>query len=369
MNKILLNGLHYTHNGAGISKYNEMMLKTFINENYNVDILLRNEFKRNSLFNNKYNIIFADKDIKGSKDRILYEQLYSKGFYKNYDVIHFPDYATPTLYNGNKIATIHDMAMYTMRDKYTFMQNLTKNIFLKNTIKNAEKLICVSNFAKNELLKYYPSLENKIKVIYEGIQVDNIKINEQESYTILNKYNINSKKYILYVGTIAPHKNIKTLIEAFNYINNKIPEYKLVVCGKKGWMYDEVFKTVNELNLTDKIVFTDFVNNNELEVLYRNAELFVSVSLYEGFGFPPLEAMARNLAVLVSDIPVFKETCLDCAEYCNPNEIEDIGSKILKLVNNEKIRENNIKKADIRAGYFNWSRAAEETYKVYEELL
>ena len=183
------------------------------------------------------------------------------------------------------------------------------------------------------------------------------------------KYNITEKEYILYVGTIAPHKNIEMLIKAFNYINDKIPEYKLVICGKKGWMYDQVFKTVNELNITDRVVFTDFVNNNELEVLYKNAELFVSVSLYEGFGFPPLEAMARNVPVLVSDIPVFKETCLDCAEYCNPNEIEDIGSKIIKLVSDKELCSNRIKKAAVRAEYFNWSRAALETYKVYEELM
>lgn len=366
MARILLNGLHYESQGAGISKYNQMLLKTFIEENYDVDILIRDEFK-NKLHSE--HLIYADKAINGSKDRIIYEQLNAQKLYKNYNLIHFPDYATPVFYKGKKIATIHDMAMHTMNDKRTFMQNMTKNILLKNTISHADKLVCVSEFSKRELLNYYPKLEDKIEVIYEGIEIPEIHINYNEEIKILEKFNILKNKYILYVGTIAPHKNIKRLIQGFNYIKDKIPDYKLLIAGKRGWMCEEVFKEVDVLELQDKVVFTDFVSDMELEVLYKNADLFVSVSLYEGFGFPPLEAMGRNVPVLISDIEIFKEICSDAAIYCNPSELEDIGHKIIQVLNNKNLQEELIKKANERIKLFNWKKAAKETYALYLEIL
>lgn len=366
MSKILLNGLHYESNGAGISKYNEMLLMTFIKENYDVDILVRGEFK-NKLFSP--NLIFADKSIGGSKDRILYEQLKAINLYKKYDLIHFPDYATPVLYKGAKVATIHDMAMHTMRDKYTIVQNLTKNMLLQNTINFADKLICVSQFAKRELLYYYPKLENKIRVIYEGIYIPKPEIGTMDEINVLNKYHILKCKYILCVGTIAPHKNIKKLVQAFSNITKKIPQYKLVIAGKKGWMYRDFFEEVKRLNLQDKVVFTDFISNFGLEVLYKNADLFVSVSLYEGFGFPPLEAMGRNLPVLISNIEVFKEICGSSAMYCNPNEIDDISSKMLQILNDKNTQKELAKKGKERVNMFDWKKSAKETYNLYLEVI
>lgn len=366
LKKILLNGLHYESHGAGISKYTQMLLKTFIEENYDVDVLLRDEFK------NKFQserLIFANKDINRSKDRIIYEQLTAQKLYKDYKLIHFPDYATPALYKGKKIATIHDMAMHTMSDKRTFMQNMTKNILLKNTIAHADKLICVSEFSRRELLNYYPKVEDKIEVIYEGIEIPEIHMNYYEEIKVLEKFNILKNKYILYVGTIAPHKNIKKLIQGFNYAKDKIPDYKLLIAGKRGWMYDEVFKEVEVLELQNKVVFTDFVSDIELEVLYKNADLFVSVSLYEGFGFPPLEAMGRGVPVLISDIEIFKEICSDAAIYCNPNELEDIGHKIIQILNDKNLQEELVKRADERIKLFDWKKAAKDTYNLYLEVL
>lgn len=366
MSKILLNGLHYEKNGAGISRYNEMLLKTFIEEKYDIDILLRKELKEK--FNSE-NIIFADKNINSSKNRIIYEQWSSKDLYKKYELIHFPDYATPLFCTSKRIATIHDMAMCTMRSKRTMIQNLTKNILLKETIKNSDRLICVSEFAKKELLEYYPKVENKIRVIYEGINIPDIDISEEYNERILNKFNIKDCKYILYVGTIAPHKNIINLIKAFDYIKQSIPEYKLVIVGKKGWMYNEIFNEVDRLKLNERVIFTGFIDDLELEVLYKNTRLFTTVSLYEGFGFPPLEAMARKVPVVVSNIPVFKEVCGDCVEYCNPYEIEDISMKFEKILKNKTLSEYLRKKGYERVKKFNWKSTAKDTYEVYMEML
>lgn len=366
MNRILLNGLHYEGHGAGISKYTQMLLKTFIEENYNVDILIRKEFK-NSL--NSQNLIYANQNIDGSKNRIIYEQLKTLKIYKNYDLVHFPDYATPVLYKGKKVATIHDMAMYTMRDKYTKMQIITKDILLKNTVKHADKLICDSEFSKNELIRYYSEAEEKAVVVYCGVEIPKFEIETGFEINTLEKYNIERNNYILYVGTIAPQKNIDNLIKAYALSVQKGLNYKLVIAGKKGWMYDEIFKYVSENKMEENIIFTDYITDLELEVLYKNAKIFSTISLYEGFGFPPLEAIGRGIPVLLSNIEIFKETCGDSALYCNPNDIKNISDIMLKLIEDEELQNKLKSNGEQRLKMFNWNKTAKDMYDIYLEVL
>jgi glycosyltransferase involved in cell wall biosynthesis len=365
VNRILLNGLHYEPNGAGISRYNHKLIDAFIKGGYPLDILMRKDFVDQY---KSANIRFVDKDITSSTGRILQEQLRETGHYKNYELIHFPDYATPPLYNGAKVATIHDMAMHTMKDKYTFMQNLTKNILLQYTIRKADRLICDSEFTKKELLNYYPKVEDKAKVVYLGIETPKIDIDEVTKGRVLSEFNIHSK-FILYVGTIAPHKNIHSLIKAFANVKKQGYEYSLVIAGKKGWMYEEVFHTIRNLGLEKDVIFTGFIKDLELEVLYKATEFFVSVSLYEGFGFPPLEAMVRGCPVLVSNIEAFKEMCGNHASFCNPKDIDDITKHLLEMLDNQELRYGLIQLGMERAKQFNWDKTAKETYEVYEEVL
>ncbi|MFT5874313.1 MAG: glycosyltransferase involved in cell wall biosynthesis [Clostridium sp.] len=202
LNEILLNALHYEDQGSGISKYTHMLLKTFIKENYDVDILIRDEFKKN--LSSQY-LVYVNQNINGSKDRIVYEQLKAHNLYKKYDLVHFPDYANPMIYNGKKIATIHDMEMYTMRDKYIKMEIITKDALLKNTVKIANRLICDSEFSKKELIKYYPEADEKAVVVYCGIEIPKFESESESNVNTLEKYNIEKNNYILYVGTIDTH--------------------------------------------------------------------------------------------------------------------------------------------------------------------
>lgn len=177
--------------------------------------------------------------------------------------------------------------------------------------------------------------------------------------------------YILYVGTIAPHKNITKLIEAFGEVRKKY-DYQLVIVGKKGWMYDEVFEKVRQKGLEKEVIFTDFISDEKLEVLYYRAAFFVSISLYEGFGFPPLEAMGRGCPVLVSDIDVFREMCGKAALYCNPKDQQDIVRKMLAMIEEtekEDKRKVWMPKGSQQVKRFNWEETASKVYEVYEKLL
>lgn len=364
MSKILINALQFSPNGAGISRYSYKLADIIMKNNPNVDVLCRRDVV--DKFENKERLIPID--IKGSADRIITEQIKLLKIYKNYDIVHFLDYATPVLYKGKKIATIHDMAMHTMKDKYTKGQVLTKTTLLKNTIKNADKLICISEFTRKELLKYYPNVdESKIEVIYNGFEYNEIDLSQQTINETLNKFNI-TKNYLLFVGTLSPHKNIERIVEAFNKFRNKGYDYQLVICGKKGWLYDDIFKKVKELELENQIIFTNYVTDSELEVLYKNANLFAFPSLYEGFGFPPIEAMARKLPVLTSNEGALPEVVGDAAYICDAYSSNDIANKIEHVLSEKQLQEELIKCGLKRVDKFSWENAQKDINSIYEKL-
>lgn len=361
--KIIINALQYGKNGAGISKYTHKLAEYM---NKNVDILVQNDVKSNF---NKNNIKVVDKTINGSKDRILEEQLNNLKLFRKYDLVHFPDYATPILYKGKKVATIHDMAMHTMEDKYTKSQVLVKKFFMKNTIRNSEKLICISKFTAEELKKYYPNVdESKIEIVYNGFEYKPMNLKKEWIKNVLKKFNID-KKYLLYVGTISPHKNIDRLIEAFYKVREEGYDYKLVIAGKKGWMYEDILNKSKKLGIEKDVVFTDYVTDEELEVLYTNANVFTFPSLYEGFGFPPIEAMARKVPVVSSKEGALGEVVGDAALICNAYDIEDIASKIIDVITDDKLRNKLIEKGINRSSYFSWQKTADQTYEIYEKVL
>ena len=356
MPRILINALQFSPNGAGISRYSYKLANIIMKNNPNVDVLCRQDVV--DKFENKERLIPID--IKGSSDRIK--------IYKNYDIVHFLDYATPALYKGKKIATIHDMAMHTMKDKYTKGQVLTKTTLLKNTIKNADKLICISEFTKNELLKYYPNVdESKIEVVYNGFEYNEIALTQQTIDSTLHKFNI-IKDYLLFVGTLSPHKNIERIIEAFNKVRNEGYDYQLVICGKKGWLYEDIFKKVKELKLEKEVIFTDYVTDEELEVLYKNTKLFVFPSLYEGFGFPPIEAMAREVPVIASREGAIPEVVGDAAIFCDAYDLENIKESIIKIIKDKNLKISLINQGLQRCVHFSWEKSSIMINEIYGKI-
>lgn len=363
MCKILVNALQFSKDGAGISRYSQKLSECILNEN--IDILCRTDLV--DKFKNKRNLIPID--INKSSDRIIKEQLLNLNLYRKYDLIHFLDYATPAMYRGKKIATIHDMAMHTMEDKYTKGQIITKKILLKNTIKHANKLICISEFTAKELLKFYPNTdEKKIEVIYNGFEYNKVDIKDEFIKKTLKKFEIN-KKYLLFVGTLSPHKNIERIIDAFNEVKKNGYDYQLVICGKKGWMYNDILKKSKVLNLEKEVIFTDYVKEEELEILYGNAEQFIFPSLYEGFGFPPIEAMARKVPVIVSREGALPEVVGNAGLFCDAYDYKDISKKIIKLINNYDLRTKLIEEGTERVKYFSWENTSIKTNNIYQNLL
>lgn len=259
--------------------------------------------------------------------------------------------------------------------KYPELFNKSDRLQLKNwtsySIKNAKKILTISNSSKSDIIKEYGASESKIEVTYLGIKpIISITPHIYAMQELTQKYKI-PEKYILFVGTLQPRKNITKLIEAFTLLvkDKKIPEsVDLVIVGKKGWLYDEIIASPEKLGISKKVHFLDFVNDEDLALLYSHAQVFVLPSLYEGFGLPVLEAMKYNCPVITSNISSLPEVGGDAALYIDPESTEDIASKMQKVLSDGALRKSMIEKGKEQIKKFSWEKSARQTLAILEEV-
>jgi glycosyltransferase involved in cell wall biosynthesis len=366
MDKMLLNGLLYEAKGAGISNYTKHLIEAFAKEGCPVETLVRQEHLEKYKKNARVQVV-EDK-IKGSKDRIVYEQIKGIKKYNQYELVHFPDYAACLLTKSKVIITIHDMAIFTIPKAYTKTQRIVKKTLMYFSLKKAKGILCDSYYAKKELLHYFPKLdESKIEVVHLGIELPK-RVSKESVANTLKQYEI-EKPYLLTVGTIAPSKNVKRLILAFEKIKEAGWKGMLVIAGKKGWMYEEVEAAYSHSKYKEDILITGYIEDKDLEALYKQATLYISASLYEGFGLTPLEAMIRDVPTVVSCLDIFKETCRDGVLYFDPLNVEEMAKAIQKILQDKELRQIVKEKGFLVAKGFKWEETAKKTYAFYQKVL
>lgn len=223
--------------------------------------------------------------------------------------------------------------------------------FLVPRVINASSVIVAqSAFTKNELMELLKVPEKKIHIVYPGISKKFISPRKA-------KEKKETSKTILAVSTLEPRKNLKRLIEAFNSLESK--DAKLVIVGgDNSLVFGKNAKVVSDPN----VIFLGYISDSQLADLYHQADIFASVSLYEGFGFPPLEALASGCKVLVSDIPSHREVFGECATYVNPLDTEDISKKLNLFL--DKNDEEDFSQTENTLSKFDWHRAAEELLRI-----
>jgi glycosyltransferase involved in cell wall biosynthesis len=266
----------------------------------------------------------------------------------------------PTAISIMDLSYIHFPQLFTKHDLYQ-LTNWTKY-----SAKQAKKIFTISNFSRDDIIKTYKKLPSDVITTYLGIKSIVGSESKAENMDELEKKFKIAKPYILFVGTIQPRKNIAKLIEAVSLLKNK--EIKLVVVGKKGWLWEEILAAPEKFKVTDRVKFLDFVGNEDLPSLYKNAQCFVLPSLYEGFGLPVLEAMQFGCPVVTSNVSSLPEVGGDAAIYFDPESVDDIAEKIDKVVSDEKLRAEMVEKGYNQVKKFSWEKTAKETLKVLEEL-
>lgn len=299
---------------------------------------------------------------------------YNKLFKDEVDVYHFFDYIVPPRIEGKVITTIHDLT-------YEFYPEIMEKKTLKRiksgieySVKRADKIITISKSSKEDIMELFKINENDIEIVYPGVdyEVFSKKYTNNIFKIVKEKYNL-PKNYILYMGTLEPRKNIESIVEAFKLFKEesdlKEKDFKLVIAGKKGWMFESIFKLVNKLNLQEHVIFTDYVEEKDKTIIYAMAQLFVFPSIYEGFGIPVLEAMASSVPVITSNVSSLPEVAGDAAVLVDPKDTVSIAKNMYDILSNENLKAKLINKGHIQAQKFTWEASAEKLYKIYKSMM
>lgn len=325
--------------------------------------------KRNivGIFGNGYNLGWGRLLLNYTPFNVLYG--YNKLVYEqNLDIIHTNYLCSILPSKAKKVVTVHDILFKTHSQYFPLSLRLGVDLFSKKCFAEADKIIAVSNYTKQQLIQYYPQTCNKIEVIYEAASKDFYLIEDKKfvRLKIEDKFNI-KKPYILFVGRFAPIKNIEFLISYYRQTHNN-EEYDLLLVGK----FDKSFPNIGlEKYIQDNSnvkVLTE-VSNTDLNLLYNGATLFYFVSRGEGFGLPILEAMSAGCPVLTSNITACNEIAGDAAVKVNPCSLDEVFNAMDFLLDNEEYRIKMACKGLEHSRCFSWEKCAQETLKLYRTLV
>lgn len=284
-------------------------------------------------------------------------------FTRDLDVFHSSDWTQPSS-KAFKVTTIHDLAV--LKYPQTFPKKIlsTQTRRFKWIKKEVDLIIAVSESTKRDIVDLLNVPEKKIKVIYEGYDSSFALKKKIDVLKMREKYNLKGD-YFLSVATLEPRKNLRTTIKAFKSLREKNPNASLVLAGGMGW---EDLENMGVDKKTDGVNFLGYVDQKDLSFLYSGSIGFVYPSLYEGFGLPPLEAMACGVPVITSNVSSLPEVVGDAGILIEPEDDRALSKNMEKLLKNKKFREGLIKKGLVQAKKFNWQKAGQETLKVYEEV-
>ena len=280
----------------------------------------------------------------------------SKGFDVYHEAGYFP---FKTVENVKTVFTVHDISLKTLPDFHPKERVWFFNKYFEKSLQFADAIITPSKFTKNELAKIYPELKAPVYPVPLGYDPDVFCPQEKnEIESCRKKYQI-PEKYILFVGTSDPRKNIETIVRAMAYLPASV---KLVCTGWAGW--DQSSGQDADV-LKNRVILTGYVSDRELACLYSGAQAFVYPSVYEGFGLPVLEAMACGCPVVCANRASLPEVAGDAALYCAPDDPEEVAMLLQKIIEDEKFRGKLRAKSLARAGRFSWKQTAEETYRIF----
>lgn len=344
----------------------EESLKKFTSEN---SVLIGTRYP-NKLFNYLLQKLFAwpklDKNLKG------------KG---SVDLFFAPHLNFISLKKDTKfILTVHDVSFLRYPEFFSWRKNIWHKLLgIKKLIRRANQIVAVSENTKADLIELLGINPEKIEVIYSG---NNYSLKDKHEAEVKNssvgenglnylKTNNIRPGYFLYLGNIEPRKNISGLITAYNLWRSKQVEaesHQLVLAGKKGWRYRRIFRDWKKSPYKQDIKFLGYVNNQEKAWLFQKASAFVYPSFYEGFGFPPLEAMYFDLPVVSSNVSSLPELLGDSALLINPYNPEEIAEALEIITKDKVLRERLIKKGGERVAEFSWEKAAQKYLELFTKL-
>lgn len=300
------------------------------------------------------------------------------------DLVHFPHFNIPIFTSTPFVVTIHDLILTRFPSRrasmlpaaFYWFKQMAYRLVIRIAVLRARAIITVSNFTRQDIIDKFGADPKKLIVTYEGV-ADLVKqyagpAGVMSPEQVLTNYHIN-RPFLLYVGNAYPHKNLDRLMVVFSELHRRRPELSLVMVGKNDYFYQRVRAKAESLQLwqdgveNTPVVLPGYIPDVHLASLYQQALLYVFPSLYEGFGLPPLEAMAHGCPVVSSNQASLPEIIGDAAEYFNPYDEQDMIAKIESLIDDSKRRQSLVAQGLNHVKKFSWSACAEKTLAIYRQ--
>lgn len=304
--------------------------------------------------------------------RILWEQLLQPPqlVAAGIALLHSPLNVQPLLLPCRGVVTMMDLTFVAYPEGFRAQQRIYHKVFTRLSARRASRLIAISSSTAQDLRRFFAVPEAKTSVILPGVDAAYRPINDKSVLSSFRLRHNLPREFILFVGTLEPRKNLIMLLHAYAQFKRQTnTNHKLVLAGGKGWCYEPIFATVEKLGLQTDVLFPGFVAEDELPLWYNTADVFVYPSLYEGFGLPPLEAMACGKPVVVADTSSLPEVVGDAGLCIDAHQPEEWAAALRRLCQDADLRCNLSSRGLERARQFSWTKMARQTVQVYRDVL
>jgi glycosyltransferase involved in cell wall biosynthesis len=285
------------------------------------------------------------------------------------ELLHSTHYTRPTWLACKSVVTFHDMTFFLYPELHTWARRFYFPKMMRMSASRADELITVSDSTRDDIVRLLGIDPKKITTTHLGVNPGYKPIDDQnKKRSVIEKYAL-PEKFILFVGLVEPRKNLPVLIDAFKRLIDEEFNFKLILVGRFGWMYEKVFDQVKELGLENMVQFLGYVPQEDLPVVYNLARLFVYPTIYEGFGLPVLEAMACGIPVITSDVSSLPEIVGEAGILTPVNDSDALFEAIVQGLTDSDLRQELIHKGPRRAANFSWAKTAQLTLQVYQRTM
>ena len=357
--------------GKGLGRYTQKLIQ-YLEEIDSVNqyfiFLRRKNFDAYEPQNRNFTKVLADFQWYSFAEQVRFPFLLKK---YNLNLMHFPHFNVPLFYSKPFVVTIHDLILVhfptvkatRLNPFFYWAKFLAYRIVIHSAMKRAQKIFAVSRFTRNDIITHYALSKEKIIVTYEAGDLAEHSIIRDA--TALTHYGI-IEPYLLYVGNAYPHKNLETLLATFYEMQKKFSELQLVLVGRDDFFYGRLKRIIARKKISGVVILSS-VTDDHLRSLYANAKVFVFPSLYEGFGLPPLEAMAHSVPVVSSDHPCMREILGESAYYVDARSVTALQNGITEVFLNKQLQRSLIRKGREQVKKYHWRDMAEKTLQTYKE--
>jgi glycosyltransferase involved in cell wall biosynthesis len=297
-----------------------------------------------------------------------YARIPMDGLFPGVDLFHGTDHLLPRFRRIRSVFTLHDLIPLLFPEFHLPLNRWFLNLMFPKFLSHADAIAAVSECTKRDAMRIYGVPEEKITIIYNGVDARFQPVHDADALRRARAAYSLPEAYILYVGTIEPRKNLTRLLEAYRALRQAGYPHKLVIVGAKGWLYQPVFDKMAELGLESEVILPGYIADEDLPAVYTGSSLFVFPSLYEGFGIPPLEAMACGVPTLVSDTSSLPEVVGDAALQVSPTDVAAIRAGMERILTDPALARDLAARGPQRARLFTWEKAAEQLVALYRRL-